>query len=58
MIQEYKVFDDGIWLPRHELQRYYDETVESLKANQKFSHLNSRAVGRLYLLEELIYRIR
>ncbi len=58
MIQEYKVFDDGIWVPRHELQRCYDETVESLKENQKYSHLNSRAVGRLYLLEELIYRIR
>ena len=58
MIKEYKVFDDGIWLPRHELKRCYDETVDSLKANQKYSHINSRAVGRLYLLEELIYLIR
>ena len=58
MFKDYKVIDDGIWLPRHELKRCYDETVDSLKANQKYSHINSRAVGRLYLLEELIYLIR
>ena len=58
MITEYKVFDDGIWLPRHELKRCYDEIVASLETNQKYSHINSRSVGQLYLLEELIYRIR
>ena len=58
MIQEYKVFDDGIWLPRHELKRCYDEIVGSLKANEKYPHINSRSVGQLYLLEELIYKIR
>ena len=51
MIQEYKVFDDGIWLPRHELKRCYDEIVGSLKANEKYPHINSRSVGQLYLLE-------
>lgn len=58
MITEYKVFDGGIWLPRHELQRCYNETINSLKANEKYSHLNSRTLGQLYLLEELIFLIR
>ena len=54
MIQEYKVFDNGRWLPRDELRRCYNETVNSLKTNEKYSHITSRTLGQLYLFEELI----
>ena len=54
MIQEYKVFDDGIWVPRHELQRCYNEMIDGMKTNEKYSHINSRTLGQLYLFEELI----
>ena len=57
MFKEYKIIDDGIWLSRRELKQRYDETIESLKSNEKYSHINSRLVGQLYLLEELIYLI-
>ena len=57
MFKEYKIIDDGIWLPRHELQRCYDDLINCLKANKKYSHINSRTLGQFYLLEELIFRI-
>ncbi len=54
MIQEYKIFDGGIWVPRHELKRCYDETINNLKTNGKYSHINSRTLGQLYVFDELI----
>ena len=54
MFNEYKVFDGGIWLPRRELQRCYDESLDGLKTSEKYSHINSRTLGQLYLFDELI----
>ena len=54
MFTEHKVFDDGIWLSRHELQRCYNERMEYLKTVTNFPTLSSRTIGQLYFLEELI----
>ena len=54
MFTEYKVFDDGIWLPYHELKRCYYDCIEYLKTVNNYHHLGSRTIGQIYFLEELI----
>ena len=54
MFKEYKVFDDGIWLPYHELKKCYCDSIEYLKTVKNYPNLASRTVGQIYFLEELI----
>lgn len=53
MIEEYKIIDDGIWVPYHELQRGYNEKIEYLKMNQNHISISSKTVGQLDVLSEL-----
>lgn len=54
MFTEYKVFDDGIWLPYNELKRCYNDCFNYLKTVKKYPNLGSRTIGQIYFLEELI----
>ena len=54
MFKEYKVVDNGIWLPYNELKRCYNDRIEYLKSVKSFPNLGSRAIGQIYFLEELI----
>ena len=57
MIANYKIIDDGIWLSYDELKRMYAAKIEELKGNDGYSHICSRIIGQMYLIESMMGRV-